>query len=62
MSDIEQKPILLRDAVATLEKSMTRDALKHCGWNINAAARRLGVSRWAMYRLIARHGLGEYRS
>lgn len=36
-----------------------RDALRQSGWNMSAAARRLGVSRMTLYRRMERLGLSS---
>jgi transcriptional regulator of acetoin/glycerol metabolism len=41
------------------EKSLVEDALLQAAGNLSDAARRLGVARTTLYRLIRRHGLVE---
>jgi transcriptional regulator with GAF, ATPase, and Fis domain len=47
----------LRDALDQSQLAHTHAALEESGWNVAAAARRLGVSRQALYRIMRRHRL-----
>lgn len=49
----------LEQARAQAEKDALCGSLSHSGNNIAETARRLGVSRLTVYRLIEKHGLGE---
>ncbi|HEX5079974.1 MAG TPA: sigma-54 dependent transcriptional regulator [Geminicoccaceae bacterium] len=51
----------LREARCELERRMVREALVQTGNNVQAAARRLGVSRMTLYRLLERYDAGEQR-
>jgi transcriptional regulator of acetoin/glycerol metabolism len=44
-----------------LERRMVREALEQTGHNVQAAARRPGVSRMTMYRLLERCDIGGQR-
>jgi DNA-binding NtrC family response regulator len=56
-----QEPPTLKEARLDLERRMVREALEQTGHNVQAAARRLGVSRMTMYRLLERYDIGGQR-
>jgi transcriptional regulator with GAF, ATPase, and Fis domain/tetratricopeptide (TPR) repeat protein len=47
----------LKEAVAELEQSMAKAALLSCGGNVTQAARRLGMTRVGLHKLMTRHGI-----
>lgn len=49
----------LDEARVEAERSAIRISLQHSGRNISEAARRLGVSRMTLYRLMAKHGISH---
>jgi DNA-binding NtrC family response regulator len=51
----------LRQARLDLERRMAREALEQTGYSVQAAARRLGVSRMTLYRLLERYEIGVQR-
>jgi transcriptional regulator with GAF, ATPase, and Fis domain/tetratricopeptide (TPR) repeat protein len=55
-------PGSLRGAVAESQLVHARAALEACDWNVSVAARRLRVSRQALYRIMKRHGLKRARA
>jgi DNA-binding NtrC family response regulator len=52
----------LQEARAELEKRLIREALDASGQTVQAAARRLGVSRMTFYRMLERYGLSTEKS
>jgi DNA-binding NtrC family response regulator len=57
---LQDRPTL-QEARAELERRMVREALEQTGHSVQAAARRLGVSRMTLYRLLERHDIGVQR-
>lgn len=53
----DDSPTTGLDSRAAAEHKATTRALEAAGGNLSAAARRLGVSRSTLYRLLERHGL-----
>jgi DNA-binding NtrC family response regulator len=52
----------LQEARAELEKRLIREALDASGQTVQAAARRLGISRMTFYRMLERYGLSTEKS
>jgi len=52
----------LQEARAELEKKLVLEALEQSGQTVQAAARRLGISRMTLYRLLERYGLSVERA
>jgi len=52
-----ETPVSLRDAQRDLEKRMVYDALKYTHWNISRAARRLGIARQQLQRIMKKYDL-----
>jgi transcriptional regulator with GAF, ATPase, and Fis domain len=52
-----ESPASLRDAQRDLEKRMVYDALKYTNWNISRAARRLGIARQQLQRIMKKYDL-----
>ena len=50
---------LLFSFVGLYRRGAITVSLQHAGKNVTAAAKQLGVSRMALYRLMAKHGIGE---
>jgi DNA-binding NtrC family response regulator len=50
-------PLDVRRRVADVERSAVVSALDACGGNQTRAAKRLGISRWALIRLMQKYGL-----
>jgi DNA-binding NtrC family response regulator len=55
------EPATLREARIDLERRMVRDALEQSRHNVQTAARRLGVSRMTLYRLLERYAIDVQR-
>jgi transcriptional regulator of acetoin/glycerol metabolism len=51
--------IRLSDARESLEKRLLSKVLKETGYNISETARRLGITRPTVYRLIKKYGLEQ---
>ena len=49
----------LEEARTRAERGAITVSLQHAGKNVTAAAKQLGVSRMTLYRLMAKHGIGE---
>ncbi|MCC6746994.1 MAG: sigma 54-interacting transcriptional regulator [Deltaproteobacteria bacterium] len=47
----------LKDAIAELERQLALSALKACRGSVTEAARRLGMTRVGLHKLLRRHGL-----
>ena len=57
----QKSQLTLQEARAELEKRLIREALEESGHSVQAAARRLGISRMTFYRLLDRYGLSVER-
>lgn len=53
----ESAPAAASTTLAGMERHMVKDALEACGGNKAEVARRLGIQRSTLYRLLERHGL-----
>ena len=49
----------VRMKVAEVERRAVEEALAECGGNQSRAARQLGMSRWALIRLMRKYGIGS---
>ena len=49
----------VRMKVAEVERRAVEEALAECGGNQSRAARKLGMSRWALIRLMRKYGIGS---
>ena len=52
-----KRKLVLGDANDVLERVMLTEALEEAGRKISPAARRLGISRSRLYRLLDKHGM-----
>ena len=52
-----EEPVLLRDAVAQLEKRMILQALERARGNRSEAARQLGIARAQLYTKLEEYGI-----
>jgi DNA-binding NtrC family response regulator len=53
--DLSASGLTLKQALAELERSMAVEALRACGGNVTEAARRLGMTRVGLHKLMSRH-------
>jgi DNA-binding NtrC family response regulator len=49
----------VRMKVAEVERRAVEEALAECGGNQSRAARKLGMSRWALIRLMRKYGINS---
>ena len=56
-SELLEQLLEERDPLAALEERLLREVLERCGWRMQEAADRLGISRVTLWRKLREHGI-----